>query len=170
MRRKSIFGLLGIVAFLAACASTSHAVAGNPGNGMLVIGVLLHDMNAAGQLDSGLYPVSSVAVKNLDTGHVDAIQLSSNHGIATLSAGTYCVDSLLRPNGDALTYCAQPYFKVNPGKILVVGFIEFALNPPTHTYKLVGAFTDPQGLFDSLPQNDKDALANFSQNGTPVPR
>ena len=169
MRRKSIFGLMGIVALLAACASTGHAIAGNPGNGMLVIGVLLHEMNAAGQVGSGLYPVSSVAVRNLDTGHVDAIQLSSNHGIATLSAGTYCVDSLLRPNGDALTYCAQPYFKVNPGKILVAGFIEFALNPPTHTYKLVGAFTDPQGLFDSLPASAKDRLANFSQNETPAP-
>ncbi|HKS93320.1 MAG TPA: hypothetical protein VJS16_01535 [Gammaproteobacteria bacterium] len=169
MRRKCIFGLMGIVAFLAACASTSHAVAGNPGNGMLVIGVLLHEMNAAGQMGSGLYPVSSVAVRNLDTGHVDAIQLSSNHGIATLSAGTYCVDSLLRPNGDTLTYCAQPYFKVNAGKILVAGFIEFALNPPTHTYKLVGAFTDPQGLFDSLPADAKDRLADFSQNETPAP-
>lgn len=169
MRRKCIFGLMGIVAFLAACASTSHAVAGNPGNGMLVIGVLLHEMNAAGQMGSGLYPVSSVAVRNLDTGHVDAIQLSSNHGIATLSAGTYCVDSLLRPNGDTLTYCAQPYFKVNASKILVAGFIEFALNPPTHTYKLVGAFTDPQGLFDSLPADAKDRLADFSQNETPAP-
>lgn len=169
MRHKCVFGLMGIVTFLAGCVSTTYAVAANPGNGMLVIGVLLHDMNGAGQVGSGLYPVSSVAVKNLDTGRVDSIQLSSSHGIATLSAGTYCVDSLLRPNGDALTYCAQPYFKVNAGKIVVAGFIEFALNPPTHTYKLVSAFTDPQGLFDSLPASAKDKLADFSQNETPAP-
>ena len=169
MRRKCIFALISSVAILAGCASTTHAVAGNSGDGMLVIGVLLHEMNAAGQVGSGLYPVNSVVVRNLDTGRIDSIQLSSGHGIAILSAGTYCVDSLLRPNGDALTYCAQPYFKVNAGKILVGGFFEFALNPPTHTYKLVGAFTDPQGLFDSLPPDAKDRLADFSQNGTPAP-
>ncbi|MGH8362083.1 MAG: hypothetical protein ACRESQ_01895 [Gammaproteobacteria bacterium] len=169
MRRKCIFAFVGIVVFLAGCASTTHAVAGNPGNGMLVIGVLLHEMNAAGQVGSGLYPVNSVAVKNLDTGRIDSIRLSSGHGIAILSAGTYCVDSVLRPNGDALTYCAQPYFKVNAGKILVAGFVEFALNPPTHTYKLVGAFTDPQGLFNSLSPDAKGRLADFSENGTPAP-
>lgn len=169
MRGKRIFALVGIVAFLAGCASTSHAVAGNPGNGMLVIGVLLHEMNAAGQVGSGLYPVNSVAVRNLDTGQVDSIQLDSNHGIATLSAGTYCVDSVLRPNGETLSYCARPYFRVDAGKILVAGFVEFALNRPTHTYKLVGAFTNPQGLFDSLPSDAKDRLANFSETGTPAP-
>lgn len=165
MRHKHILALVCAAAILNGCASTSNTSSSNTGNGMLVIGVVLHGMNDAGQVDSGQYPVSSLSVKNLDDGQSYDIQLSANHGMATLPAGTYCVNSIVPQNGASLTYCAQPFFKIDAGKILVAGYFEFAENLPTHSYKLVDSFTNPQGLFDSLSQTDKDTLARFSRNG-----
>jgi hypothetical protein len=129
---------------------------------MLVIGTVLHDMDGAGRVGSAQYTVDSLSVKNLDDGKVYDTALTSNHGIASLPAGTYCVNSIRPENAAPLVYCAQPFFKLNPGKILVAGILEFAVNLPTHSYKLVNSFMNPQSLFDSLSQSEKDTLAGFS--------
>lgn len=171
MHRKSILALLFSAAILSGCASSGNqpAISQGQGQGVLVIGVVLHDMNYADQVGGGQYAVSSLSVKSLDNGQTYNIQLTSNHGMLILPAGTYCVTSILPQGGAPLTYCGQPYFKVDAGKILVAGYLEFAMNIPTHSYKLVNSFTNPQGLFDSLSQADKDTLANFSHNGSPGP-
>lgn len=165
MHRKSILALLFSAAILTGCASSGNQPAISRGQGMLVIGAVLHNMNDAGQMGSRTYPVESMSVKNLDNGQAYNIQLTSNHGMLILPTGTYCVSSILPQDGAPLTYCGQPYFKVDAGKILVAGYLEFAMNIPTHSYKLVNSFTNPQGLFDSLSQADKDTLANFTHNG-----
>lgn len=166
MRGKYFLILLCVALVMAGCATTPPA--GNTGQGMLVIGVVLHGMNGAGQPDADQYPVSAMSVKNLNTGQTFNIQLSSNHGLASLPAGIYCVNSITPTKGARLVYCAQPFFNVNAGKILVAGYIEFAINLPSQTYKLVGSFANPQGLFDSLSPSDKNTLANFSNGGAPA--
>lgn len=166
MHRKYAVATLCAAAILTGCASGANQPAISQGQGMLVIGAVLHDMNDAGQMGSRTYPVESMSVKSLDNGQAYNIQLTSNHGMLILPAGTYCVNSLLPQAGAPLTYCARPFFKVNSGKILVAGFFEFALNLPAHSYTLVDAFSNPQGLFDGLSQADKDTLANFSHNGS----
>ena len=168
MRCKFGFTMLCAAAILAGCASNASQSSADVGQGMLVIGVVLYDMNEAGRVDvgSGQYAVNSLSVKSLSNGQMYDIQLTSNHGMATLPAGTYCVNSILPQNYAPLTYCAQPFFKVSPGKILVAGYVDFAVNFPTHSYKLVDSFNNPQGLFDSLSKTDKDTLATFSRGGT----
>ena len=165
MRCKFVFATLCAAAILAGCASNSDQATANAGQGMLVIGVVLNDMNDADQVDGGQHAVNSLSVKNLDNGQSYDIQLTSNHGMATLPAGTYCVNSILPRHYVSLSYCAKPFFKVAAGKILVAGYFDFAVDMPTHSYTLVDSFTNPQGLFDSLSQADKDTLASFSRNG-----
>lgn len=166
MRCKSVFALLCAAATLAGCASNSDQPTTSAGQGMLVIGVVLNDMNDAGQVDGGRHAVNFLSVKDLDDGQVYDILLTSNHGVATLPAGTYCVNSLMPRHYASLSYCAKPFFKVAAGKILVAGYFEFALDMPTHSYTLVNSFTNPQGLFDSLSQSAKHRLASFSRNQT----
>lgn len=165
MRCKYAFAMLCAAAILGGCASSEHQPAVSRGQGMLVIGVVLHDMNYADQVDGGQYAVSSLSVKSLDDGQAYHIPLTSNHGMLILPAGTYCVNNILPQSGAPLIYCGQPYFKVDAGKILVAGYLEFAQNIPAHSYTLVNSFTNPQGLFDSLSQADKDTLANFTHDG-----
>ncbi|MGB9429947.1 MAG: hypothetical protein WCC11_08765 [Gammaproteobacteria bacterium] len=163
MRTKYLFAIACVMFIcFAGCASTDGEPAGTSNNGALVIGVVLNDMDYVGRVDSAQYPVSQMSVKNLTSGQVYDIYLTSNHGIATLPSGTYCFNSL-RPQGSTpLVYCAKPFFSINAGKILVAGFFEFAVNFHTRSYKLVDSFTNPQGLFDSLSQSEKDTLAGFS--------
>lgn len=165
MRCKCTFAILCAAAILGGAASAADTPVSSTGDGMLVIGAKLYNMNNAGVVDYSQYPLSTLSVKNLDSGRAYNIELDSNHGMTALPAGTYCLNSVRPQNSSPLVYCAKPFFRVNAGKILVAGYFDFAVNLSGHSYKLVNSFHNPQGLFDALSQADKDTLASFSNNG-----
>lgn len=162
MNIRSLLTLLSVL-LLSACASGSGTgPATSPDDGMVIIGVRISDMDAKGHVSNGSMFATYVTLKNVSTGTTRRIALESNHSVAELPAGIYCVNAFELDVRYEISYCGQPFFEIKPGVVSNAGYFDFAVDFRDHKFRLSEAAIDGDDLAQSLSSREHAAIKAFN--------
>lgn len=146
-----------LIFFLSACATGPGDNISDPNASMVIIGAESLAMDPDGHVyERQQQFVEQLGLKNMATGIIYPVPLGFNHGIATVPAGTYCIDNL-----DGLQYCGQPLFELKPGVVLNAGYFVFAVNRRNGKYKLYKAGVYGDELMSTQTKDQLKAIQRF---------
>jgi hypothetical protein len=101
----------------------SDFIAKNERNGVIVIGFLLREMTNKGELQAYAESLSSISLKNIDTGNRYQIDFKlRNFGAIEVEPGGYCLDYIKTTRKFPLEKCKKSQITVKPGEIKNAGY------------------------------------------------
>jgi hypothetical protein len=135
--------LILVLSLLGACA-TSPAAASKSEEATLLLQLDAEQLNNKGQPKGVGVFLFSYKLKNLETGKIYTVtsRKQNTPDILHIAPGPYCLYSVSPYANVELTFCSEPFFKVEPGRMNNAGKWRFGISFESHTRTLIYSMRD----------------------------
>lgn len=165
VRFSAGFLLLVVSLVSSGCASESASSGVSANDSLIMIGVDLRRMNPDGTTSDQGENLVAISFREVTTGQVYRASITGgDQAVAVLPAGVYCLNELNPFDSLSLSYCREPLFKLEAGKVENAGYFVFSIDYKSHQLKLSSSLQDMKNLEMSLNRRERNLVEKFRKD------